>query len=437
MRDVELRNSNKSQLSAGRERSSRGASRCRLFAASWIAVTSVAGMPVFLHAVPAHGQPSDPVPCADTGQSLVRVPEIRSNDGKLSGTIVLSNEFQRMNLLHRAPAAAPCRTQDVRLFRGVNAVLPDYPGEIPSGYPNYDPLKPGEFRDPVPGPTLRARVGDIVQLTFLNHISTSGFWKTLDRGERARPGQGCDENASAPYPGPDEHPNCFHGSSTGNIHFHGTHTTPSTTGDNIFLEVRPSIRGKNDKPIVTEASVKEPFAKFFADCEAELNKSLLSQWPRTWSDLPRAWTKRQEALLKQYDSGITNKLWPVNAAQIKAGAWPQYYIGAFPYCFRLPEYTGQAWPPAQAAHPGTHMRSGSEERRTLLMGQAPGIHWYHAHKHGSTAINVSNGMTGAFIIEGKYDDDLNRFYGTMDLRPLRGHQIRPYRCHGPARNRYS
>jgi len=45
------------------------------------------------------------------------------------------------------------------------------------------------------------------------------------------------------------------------------------------------------------------------------------------------------------------------------------------------------------------------------MGQAPGTHWYHAHKHGSTALNVANGMTGAFIIEGKYDDDLRKFYG--------------------------
>ena len=44
------------------------------------------------------------------------------------------------------------------------------------------------------------------------------------------------------------------------------------------------------------------------------------------------------------------------------------------------------------------------------MGQLPGTHWYHAHKHGSTAINVANGMTGAFIIEGKYDTDLNDAY---------------------------
>jgi FtsP/CotA-like multicopper oxidase with cupredoxin domain len=46
------------------------------------------------------------------------------------------------------------------------------------------------------------------------------------------------------------------------------------------------------------------------------------------------------------------------------------------------------------------------------MGQAPGTQWYHAHKHGSTALNVANGMTGAFIIEGQYDDDLKKFYGS-------------------------
>src|SRR2546421_7978425 len=50
--------------------------------------------------------------------------------------------------------------------------------------------------------------------------------------------------------------------------------------------------------------------------------------------------------------------------------------------------------------------------RMLIMGQSPGTHWYPANKQGSTAINVANGMTGAFIIEGQYDDDLNNWYGT-------------------------
>ena len=217
-----------------------------------------------------------------------------------------------------------------------------------------------------------------------------------------------------PYPGLDQFPDCFHGSSTGNIHFHGTHTNPTTTGDNIFIEVRPSPR-KNNQPTVTAASVKTSFDQFFARCETELNKSVLSQWPTTWSDLPKAWTEEQQKLLKQYDADptITRKLWPVDAAQIKAGAWPQFYIGAYPYCFRLPPYTAQDYPSGPAI-PASH--GPTQARRTLQMGQAPGLHWYHAHKHGSTTINVANGMTGVFIIEGKYDVDLDTFYGTGWMR---------------------
>jgi FtsP/CotA-like multicopper oxidase with cupredoxin domain len=85
------------------------------------------------------------------------------------------------------------------------------------------------------------------------------------------------------------------------------------------------------------------------------------------------------------------------------GRWPVYYIGAVPYCFALPAYTAPTWPPPP-------------ESMSPIMGQAPGTHWYHAHKHGSTAINVANGMTGAFIIEGKYDDDLNSVYGRYVLK---------------------
>ena len=44
------------------------------------------------------------------------------------------------------------------------------------------------------------------------------------------------------------------------------------------------------------------------------------------------------------------------------------------------------------------------------MGQCPGTHWYHAHKHGSTALNSLNGMSGVFIVEGDFDDQLRSFY---------------------------
>src|SRR6185437_6290348 len=62
-------------------------------------------------------------------------------------------------------------------------------------------------------------------------------------------------------------------------------------------------------------------------------------------------------------------------------------------------------------HAAAMMAMPADMGRTLQMGQAPGTHWYHAHKHGSTTIDVENGMTGVFIIEGAYDDALNSFYG--------------------------
>lgn len=34
----------------------------------------------------------------------------------------------------------------------------------------------------------------------------------------------------------------------------------------------------------------------------------------------------------------------------------------------------------------------------------PGTFWYHAHRHGSTALQVSSGMAGAIVIEGGLDD---------------------------------
>ena len=73
--------------------------------------------------------------------------------------------------------------------------------------------------------------------------------------------------------------------------------------------------------------------------------------------------------------------------------------------------TRQGLAPCRARAPCPRMAStDADAAPPLQMGQAPGTHWYHAHKHGSTTINVANGMTGAFIIEGAYDDALNSFY---------------------------
>lgn len=391
----------------------------------WIIVSFLAGVVVALQApqVLAQAAPTptptpiaNPCPSVMLGQNLVPVPEIVTKDGKLRGTLVLGDEQEWVAF--RVPISAPsdtsrsqCVPQFVRTFREYGA--PTTTASAPSG-----PYSNGSYALPRPGPTLRARVGDLVQLTFLNQINPSDFGNSIDRGETGE-GGGCDESSSG-YPGSDKFPDCFHGSSTGNIHFHGTHTNPGSTGDNVFIEIRPSPR-VNNAPVVTLESVQRPFSAFFDKCEMKLSKNVLEEWPRTWSDLPNYWTDEQRKLLRQYDTKLekdypnngVRKLLPVDEAQLKQGAWPQYYIGAYPYCFRLPEYTATTWPPSKPAtmNMGGGMAEMSEGDRALIMGQSPGTHWYHAHKHGSTAINVANGMTGAFIIEGQYDDDLNKWYG--------------------------
>jgi FtsP/CotA-like multicopper oxidase with cupredoxin domain len=46
----------------------------------------------------------------------------------------------------------------------------------------------------------------------------------------------------------------------------------------------------------------------------------------------------------------------------------------------------------------------------LPANQAEGTHWYHPHKHGSTAEQVGNGMAGALVIDGPFDDWLQGYY---------------------------
>lgn len=348
--------------------------------------------------------------CRPVSQPLLKVPEIAAKKGVLRGTMLLTDEQRR--LIFRSPKATPgqpgssfdCLPQRVRAFRGLEAVPPV-------------PPSPGGIIDPVPGPTLRARLGDIIELTFLNQIDANRFAYSIDQGDKRgisgivpNPASGCDSsnpgNPQQGYPvaGGDTFPDCFHGSSTGNIHFHGTHTNPNGTGDNVLLEIRPSpLDPKSRKPLITADSVRKPFADFFKACEARLKGDVFSTYPQTWDDAPLGpwttagtWTADQAKLLQAYDAKTKETLWESNKKVIDQKLWPQYYIGAYPYCFQVPQYKETTWPPP----PGG-----------LKMGQSPGTHWYHAHKHGSTAINVANGMTGVFIIEGPYDDALNTFYG--------------------------
>ncbi|HEU4888592.1 MAG TPA: multicopper oxidase domain-containing protein, partial [Thermoanaerobaculia bacterium] len=390
---------------------------------------------------PPPAQTGKQIPCPSQ-QELIRTPELVSSNGRLRATLGVTSQLVRMPFRYPLkdsagnspqPGSPPptfiaCYEQWVRAFFSPDAI-PAYPG----------PKEGVAYVDPMVGPTLRAKVGDVIELAFLNTIDPSNFGKSIDRGDS----KDCDQSFGSGgqiYPGADKYPNCFHGSTTANLHFHGTHTNPNTTGDNVFLEI-VSYKRLKDEPIPTPGSFRGAlFDNFFNQCEARLLQTTHGQYPSSWDDLPSLWTKEQKRLLMKYDElpGIGKKLWPVNERQLKQGAWPQYYFGAFPYCFRLPQYVE---PPAGATAdtstttagavtPVAHSHgAGSAElgavtdfdegapSPALIMGQSPGTHWYHAHKHGSTALDVSNGMVGAFIIEGGYDEAISKYYDPTAKQP--------------------
>jgi FtsP/CotA-like multicopper oxidase with cupredoxin domain len=242
-----------------------------------------------------------------------------------------------------------------------------------------------------PGPTLRARLGDMVEISFLNKVDDTMFPYTpvTAAGDSSLD---CDETKNESggsvypkYPNgtQDTYPNCFHGSSTANIHFHGTHTSPDGLGDNVLVQVLPQTNQLQDWPKIFNNEVFKP---------GTIPEKL------KWSDMPREYRETQLKLIKKYDEdhGLTGKksLLEADERMIDAGLWPQYLMGAFPNFFRIPDFD----------YPG----------KPYKMGQAPGTHWYHAHKHGSTSLHIQNGLAGAFIIEssrdGGYDHVIRNFY---------------------------
>lgn len=326
-------------------------------------------------------------------ETLRKIGEIGSHDGVLKGTLRIKNALKTV------PGRA--NPSMMRYFEGIDER---------TGSEAWPP-DPNSL---LPGPTLRVGVGERVELTFLNKVDVGAFPKdSLDRAERGL-GTGCDEATNITpaatvknwYPGVrgDTYPNCFHGSSTGNIHFHGLHVSPSGFADNVLVQVRPD-------PKVDEAQVAQIFKEVFAQC-AEQDGSL------PWKLVPAAFREFNEKAVKNYDlhaiwKGVRgpiqvdgrevpalpleNQLSPENEENIAHGRWPQYFAGAFPNCFKVTDGA---------------VRKGQDAK--THMAQAPGTHWYHSHKHGSTSINLYNGLAGPMIVEGDYDEDLEKIY--PDLR---------------------
>jgi FtsP/CotA-like multicopper oxidase with cupredoxin domain len=353
-----------------------------------VSVLALAAVAVLLTPIAANAQSF--VKCPPLGQELLKVPEITRDDAtkKLQAVMKVSDQ-DRMVWFPRLGADV-CAAQHLRFFEGYSPVHPNETWPVVNG-----------LAEPLPGPTFRARVGDIVEISFFNEVDLTNFPNSqyLDR-------ESCDETAGIyPQGGAinDTPPNCFHGSSTANVHFHGTHTNPGSTGDNVLLQIRPSPRDKG-KLVIGEDTVKTDFTTFFKQCEEQLVK-VPGRWPSRWEQLPQDYRTLQHDQLNKLDANLKpeQKLWPPNQAAIDSMVWPQYYVGAYPICYQLPSMPIDhvpAIPPApEAADPNI-----------LQMGQAPGTMWYHMHKHGSTTLNVNNTLIGAFIIEGQYDDELKAFY---------------------------
>ncbi len=345
-------------------------------------------------------------------RELLPIPEIPRDKDKnqVVGTLLTTGENQYMAFNKGTfqsgeitTANITCAKQWVRTYR---TGAPQLPGDA-SQAPNAPTTLP------IPGPTIRARVGDLVELTFLNLIDRLNF-----PGTDTKKCNEVQDNTGQIYPktaqGGDLYPNCFHGSVFTNVHYHGTHTSPTSTADNVFLEIVPWTRDNNERrartmpPGFDDKVLKDTFREFFGNCEANLNLAdRPQQWPTRWEDFPKTYRDMQEALLRTAQPD----LWKQNEAAIVAKKFPQNYIGAFPYCFRLPVYNEATFPPKPAMPAeGHHDPSMAMAPPPLIMGQSPGTHWYHAHKHGSTTINVSNGMTGLMVVEGVYDDEINAWY---------------------------
>ena len=122
----------------------------------------------------------------------------------------------------------------MRAFRAGNPEL------LPPDKPPPPPI------EPMPGPTLRAKVGDLVQLSFVNAVYANRFDQNFVIGQ-----DGCMQ--VGPTVPSSKFPNCLHASSTANIHYHGTHTNPNATGDNVFLQILPLPRDNQGNLTTTPA----------------------------------------------------------------------------------------------------------------------------------------------------------------------------------------
>ncbi|HVR40800.1 MAG TPA: multicopper oxidase domain-containing protein [Thermoanaerobaculia bacterium] len=316
-----------------------------------------------------------------TGAELVPVGEIVSEDGYLQGLIDLGFE-KRTITYYNSNGSYLCTQPMLRAYQGYKGFSIDPANRV---------TKVGIAS---PGPTLRAKVGDKIELIFLNRIDPGMSPQTSVVSKIGRCDTVLNSDGTEKYPKQDakQFPNCFHASNTSNLHFHGTHTTPGGFGDNVLIGVIP-----NAKLDVNDAIKKS--IQSYNDWKAGKNPSkwLAADSKKALEDMLK--NAKNAELVEQLTSALKS-----NQTAVDACEWPQYWAAFYPHYFELPHYSG-------------------DPKKIPMMGQSPGTHWYHCHQHGSTSLQLINGMAGLFIITGDYDDKLLRLGGGTPEAPKIKEQV--------------
>ena len=337
-----------------------------------------------LHASPLAPLPPGCSPSPLAPNELLNPGEITSVGTTLRSVLVVHDE-------KRTVPGIPGKSFTLRAYEGYSGNRID---------PTKRVTKPGVYG---PGPTFRAKVGDTIQIALLNHINPQVFPETPNgacdhsmnaQGQEIYPDspQNYNPPPNPPISGPDKFPDCFRGSNTTNMHFHGTHVSPNAFSDNVLIEIAPDLKStplECDQLFHTVACKDYPNPHAWQHQDAATTTAL--------KNLFAANQARLNALApEKYDPGLRKREAKQNAMLIANGEFPQYWSGCFPYCIRPPKSS----PP-------------------FTMAQAQGTHWYHAHKHGSTSIQVFNGRAGALILEGDdYDTPLKTVMPGVEQKVL-------------------
>jgi len=348
-----------------------------------LAFTAASG--ALLWPVIGRAQSSDSCP-AVVSPDLMKVGEITSKGGVLKGVIDVVAE--RRSITYYDSPIYKCDFHILRAYHGYQGWSLDPKNRVT------------QVGVASPGPTLRLAIGESIELMFLNRIDMSMFPLTSVTSvygkcdtTKSLSGNGQRGPGTPPYPGDDAKyfPDCFHASNTTNMHYHGTHTEPGGFGDNVLIGVLP------DPKLNVTAIMKVMTDAYNEWAKKENPTKALIATASTMLDKMYEAAKQQknEYMIASIESAIHS-----NHEAKAAGEFPQYWPGFFPYHFELPKF-------------------GVDN---VTMGQAPGTHWYHCHQHGSTSLQILNGMAGLIVATGDYDDKiLSLGGGTPDKPKIKEH----------------